>query len=254
MHDTGDVEGDTPPSDGDSRVDGNSRLTALLGAIVLPLFVAAWLVGKVGGLPLLTTHIVLGLILTAPLAAKLASVSYRMVSYYRGVTAYRRRGRPANHLRLLGGVLGACTLAVLASGLVLLFGPAPTYSAAKSVHSVSAWIALLALALHLVGHLPETVRLIAGEARANARTRTAARRRLAVVTAALLCGGLLAAGLFQQASRARHHFHPTHTPAVHSARRSTRGALSSADRAPSMTEVLPVDAGRHRGRGAMSRM
>ncbi len=182
------------------NVDGNSRLTALLGATVLPAFFAAWLVGKVGGPPLATAHIVIALILAAPLAAKLTTVTYRMVSYYRGVGAYRRRGRPANRLRLLGATLGSSMLVVFASGLVLMFGPASAYVTAKSVHSVAAWLALVAIGLHLAAHGAQTRRLVAAEMRPAAGRPRGFGHRLATVGTTVLCGAILAVALFQQAS------------------------------------------------------
>lgn len=190
----------------DRNVDGNSRLTALLGATVLPLFIAAWLLGKAGGTSLVTAHIVVSLVLAAPLVAKLSSVTYRMASYYRGVRAYRHRGRPANHLRLLGGVLGVSVLTLLGSGLVLLLGPASVYETAKSVHSVAAWLALVAVLVHLAAHARETRRLVSAEMRSAALRPAGLGRRLATVATALLCGAILAAVLFEPAT----HLHQQH--------------------------------------------
>lgn len=183
--------------------DGNSRLTALLGATVLPLFFAAWLSGKLGGPSLITAHITISLLFLAPMAAKLVTVTYRMVSYYRGVGAYRRRGRPAGRLRLLGAALGVAVVVMLASGLVMLVGPVSAYRAAKSIHSLSAWIAIVALALHLVWHLRETRHLVVADLRSGSPQADSRRLRLAAVGAVVLVGAILALALFQQASTIR---------------------------------------------------
>lgn len=193
--------------------DNNRRLTAVLGAIVLPLFFASWLTGKVGGPALLVVHVAVALLLTAPLLAKLTNVTYRMVSYYRGVVTYRRAGRPANRLRLLGATLGGSVVLLLGSGLALLVVPASMYPAVKSLHSVSAWLAMVAVLLHLVAHLPETRSLVANDLRSVRSKGSASRVRLAMVAATLLSGAVLAAGLLQQAGHVHSEYYGSRRPA-----------------------------------------
>lgn len=49
----------------------------------------------------LAAHITVGLLLVPPVLLKLASVTWRMLSYYRGASAYHLRGTPPLWLRRL---------------------------------------------------------------------------------------------------------------------------------------------------------
>ena len=68
---------------------------------------------------------------------KLASVTWRMLNYYRGASAYRLRGTPPVWLRLLGPGLVGATLLLLASGIVLAVGPSQLHFTALTIHKVS---------------------------------------------------------------------------------------------------------------------
>ena len=95
------------------NLDGNSRLTAIVGIVISPLFAVAFITGKLAAGGALEVHVAIGLVLAAPVGVKLASVTYRMVSYYPGVAAYRVRGRPSNRRRLMGGALGVVSWAFI---------------------------------------------------------------------------------------------------------------------------------------------
>ena len=58
--------------------------------------------------------------LLGPVIAKLASTGYRFARYYTGARPYREKGPPLLALRLMAPVLVAMTVAVLATGVVLL--------------------------------------------------------------------------------------------------------------------------------------
>ena len=99
--------------------DGNERLTATTGALLL-LLLAAEGVTTVFIRPLLSLHMFLGVLLIPPVALKLASAGYRFFSYYAGSQRYRLKGPPQIVMRLLAPVLVASTGVVFASGVVLL--------------------------------------------------------------------------------------------------------------------------------------
>jgi len=65
---------------------GNERLTATT-AVLLLLLLAAEGVTILSIRPLLSEHIVTGLILIPPVALKLVSIGYRFVRYYTGSAA-----------------------------------------------------------------------------------------------------------------------------------------------------------------------
>jgi hypothetical protein len=141
--------------------DGNERLTVLTGLLVIVVTAAVGVtIVKIG--QLLWLHMFLGLLLIGPVALKLASTGYRFVRYYTANPRYLIKGPPVPALRILAPVIVLLTVIMFASGIVLLFiGPgASSRATVVLVHKVSfiAWLALTAF--HVLGHLPEIVRLV----------------------------------------------------------------------------------------------
>ena len=111
---------------------------------------------------LLWLHLFLGLLLIGPVALKLASTGYRFVRYYTANPRYHAKGPPAPALRIMAPLIVLLTVTVFASGVVLLFiGPG---SSARSmvflIHKASFIVWLALTAFHILGHLPEIVRVL----------------------------------------------------------------------------------------------
>jgi hypothetical protein len=98
--------------------EGNERLTAAAGAVLLVLFaVEGFTILSIH--QLITLHFFLGMLLIGPVALKAGSVCYRFARYYTGAAEYRRKGPPAPLLRVLGPVVLATSLGVLGTGVML---------------------------------------------------------------------------------------------------------------------------------------
>ena len=98
--------------------DGNERLTAATGAVLLVLFAAeGFTILSVH--QLITVHFFLGMLLIGPVLLKAATVCYRFARYYTGAAEYRRKGPPAPLLRVLGPVVLGTSLGVLGTGVML---------------------------------------------------------------------------------------------------------------------------------------
>ena len=98
--------------------DGNERLTAATGAVLLVLFaVEGFTILSIH--QLITVHFFLGMLLIGPVLLKAATVCYRFVRYYAGAPEYRRKGPPAPLLRVLGPVVLGTSLGVLGTGVML---------------------------------------------------------------------------------------------------------------------------------------
>jgi hypothetical protein len=98
--------------------DGNERLTAATGAVLLVLFAAeGFTILSIH--QLITVHFFLGMLLIGPAVLKAAAVCYRFTRYYTGAPEYRRKGPPAPLLRLLGPVVLVTSLGVLGTGVML---------------------------------------------------------------------------------------------------------------------------------------
>ena len=137
---------------GAASVEGNARLTALAG-IVLLVLLAAEGVTILSIRRLLPLHYFIGLLLIPPVLLKLGSTGWRFARYYMGDPVYRAAGPPLLLLRLAGPVAVASTVAVLATGVELwLFGD--RYGLGwLTAHKASFVIWFGAMAIHVLGHL-----------------------------------------------------------------------------------------------------
>ncbi len=146
--------------------DGNERLTTLTGLLLIGLLaILGVTIIRIG--QLLWLHLFLGLVLLGPVALKLASTGYRFARYYTSDEGYRRKGPPAPALRALAPLVVLLTLAVFGTGVALLLLGRGSRDPLVLIHKVSffAWLALTSL--HVLGHLPEILRL--GAARKSRR-------------------------------------------------------------------------------------
>jgi hypothetical protein len=169
--------------------EGNERLTAMTGAVLLAGFAAEGITILAIG-RLLTLHVFLGMLLIGPVLLKICSTGYRFIRYYTGAAAYVRKGPPAPLLRLLGPVVIVTSLTVLGSGIAIVTaGPQPWLL----VHKASFVLWLGAMTIHVLAYVWRLPRILLrstdGRARAVARGQLG---RWLLVTGAL-AGGLLLA-------------------------------------------------------------
>ncbi|WNM35834.1 hypothetical protein RKE30_38530 [Streptomyces sp. Li-HN-5-11] len=177
--------------------EGNERLTAATGAVLLVLFAVEGVTILFLG-QLLTLHFFVGLLLIGPVCLKIGSTGYRFYRYYTGSPAYRRKGPPAPLLRVLGPLVVATSVAVLGTGVTLALlgrgspGPVPVLLLHKA--SFICWIAVTTV--HVLAYLWRLPRLIGADLRRRparhgiAAPRTAARWSLLGLS---LGGGLIIA-------------------------------------------------------------
>jgi hypothetical protein len=104
--------------DATGGAEGNARLTAVTGAVLLVLFAAEG-VTILAVRQLLTLHFFFGMLLIGPVLLKICSTGYRFVRYYSGAAEYRRKGPPAPLLRLLGPFVIVLSVAVIGTGVML---------------------------------------------------------------------------------------------------------------------------------------
>lgn len=184
--------------------DGNERLTSVNAFLLLALLAAEGLT-ILSVRQLITPHIVIGLILVGPVLLKCASTLHRFWRYYTGNPAYVRKGPPAPLLRLLGPVVVLSSLAVLGTGVGLIY-VRPGEGALLLLHKASFVIWFGAMTVHVLGHLFQAWRSTAAEYR-RIRSRRARRRRAlrsGAIVLSLLAGVGLAAALTPSASAWTH--------------------------------------------------
>jgi hypothetical protein len=196
-----DVPRDTPVSRRGGGAEGNERLTAATGAVLLVLFaVEGFTVLSIH--QLITLHFFLGMLLIGPVVLKISAVLYRFARYYRGAPDYRRKGPPAPLLRLLGPVVLVTSVGVIGTGVML----AVTESAAGPwlfLHKAFFVLWFGVMTIHVLAYVWRLPRLIGPDLRGPAglsqRHRALASRVLAgrstrwLLLAASIAGGLLIA-------------------------------------------------------------
>ena len=139
--------------------EGNARLTAALGALLIVILFAEGLtIVQVGSL--LTAHVFIGLFVLPVVLAKMGSTSWRFVKYYWGTPQYRRKGPPPPILRLLGPFVVVLTIAVIATGVLLIVGaPESVHPQLLLLHKVTFVLWFGATAIHVLSHLVETAKV-----------------------------------------------------------------------------------------------
>ena len=181
--------------------EGNERLTAATGAVLLVLFAAEG-VTILAVQQLLTLHFFLGMLLIGPVLLKACATAYRFGRYYTGAPDYRRKGPPVLPLRLLGPFVLVTTFAVIGTGVVLGYVGAsgPWLFAHKAAFVL--WFGVMTI--HVLAYAWRLPRMIGGDLRRRAGCRArevlAGRRaRWLLLTASVLTGLLLAVLTFHQA-------------------------------------------------------
>jgi hypothetical protein len=139
--------------------EGNERLTTLTGLLLIVLLaVLGVTIIRIG--QLLWLHLFLGLVLIGPLALKLASTGYRFMRYYTRDEVYRRKGPPAPALRALAPLVVLFSVLVLATGVALLLLGRSSRDPLLLLHKITFFAWLAVTAIHVLGHMPEILRLL----------------------------------------------------------------------------------------------
>ncbi len=181
--------------------EGNERLTAATGAVLLALFAAeGFTILSIH--QLITLHFFLGMLLIGPVALKIGAVIYRFARYYSGAAEYRRKGPPAPLLRLLGPFVLVTSVGVIGTGVML----AVTGSAVGPwlfLHKAFFVLWFGVMTIHVLAYAWRLPRLIGSDLRGRAALNRAhgalASRALSgrttrwLLLAASIAGGLLIA-------------------------------------------------------------
>lgn len=171
----------------DDDAEGNERLTATTGVVLLGLLVVEG-VTILFLRPLLSVHVFVGMLLIPLVTLKVASTGYRFVRYYQGRRAYVAKGPPHAVMRfLVAPVLVASTIAILATGVVMLVVGRRT-GIVLGLHKASFVVWLAAMSVHVLVYASRLRRLLASERRARGAV-----LRTGTVAAAIIVGVALAA-------------------------------------------------------------
>ena len=170
--------------------EGNERLTALTGTVLLVLLAVEG-VTILAIRQLLSLHVFIGLMLIPPVVLKLAATGYRFMRYYGRDSEYVQKGPPVVFMRMLVAPgLVAATVGVFATGVALLV-QGPGRGMILGLHKASFVVWLGAFGIHVLAYVLRLPGLVAADwGRAN--DRTGAALRYGVVALALVAGLILA--------------------------------------------------------------
>ncbi len=140
-------------------VEGNEKLTAMTGAILLAGFaVEGFTILSVR--QMIVVHFVVGFLLIGPVVLKVCSTLYRFARYYMGSRPYRRKGPPAPVLRVLGPLVILTSAGVLGTGVMLAVTgpgqPGPWLFLHKATFVL--WFGVMTI--HVLSYAPKLPRML----------------------------------------------------------------------------------------------
>jgi hypothetical protein len=175
--------------------EGNARLTALTGATLMVLLAVEGIT-LISLRSMISWHIFVGLLVVPVVALKLGSTGYKIYRYYTHRPDYVQAGPPHLLLRLLGPVVALSTIALLATGIVLIVEK-PAHGLTLLLHKASFVVWVGALGAHVLAHLGR----LPGVLRSDLSNRSevgGSRARLLLVAGAVVVGAIAAVALLPQ--------------------------------------------------------
>ena len=173
-----DLDRDTERTATSPGVEGNRRLTAALGVVLLVLLAI-----EGGTIPFLgsleVVHVVVGLVLIPIVTLKLGSTFYRFVRYYTGDLEYRRAGPPHPVMRVVGPLVIVTTVTLFASG-VALAAIGRHSQTLYTVHKLSFFAWFAAMTIHVLGHVLSLPAVAARDWQSTTRLQSSRIRQLAI--------------------------------------------------------------------------
>lgn len=185
------VEPRRPPFVRRANPDGNERLTAAVGIILVALTVVELGTLLLGLQTFLRWHVFVGLVLLPPIAVKLASTGWRFARYYTRNEAYRVKGAPQLLMRILAPLLVVLTVLLFGSGVAMGLVHGQALQAARRIHGPAAFLWTVTLGIHVLVYGPRALRSVAGDVQARTRRHVANARLRAWVIALAVALGLV---------------------------------------------------------------
>jgi hypothetical protein len=177
--------------------EGNARLTALTGAALMVLLAIEGIT-LISLRSMLSWHIFVGLLVVPVVVLKLGSTGYKIYRYYTHRADYVEAGPPHLLLRLLGPVVALSTIALLATGIVLIVEK-PGGGLTLLFHKASFVVWVGALGAHVLAHLGRLPRALRSDL-AGRDAVAGSRVRFLLVAGAVVIGAIAAVALLPQSA------------------------------------------------------
>ena len=192
--------------------DGNERLTAAIGVLLLVPILVELATIVLGVHTFMSLHVFVGLALIPAVLLKLGSTGWRFARYYTRSRAYVEHGPPQLAMRLLAPLLVAATVVLFGSGVAMGLLHGQALQLARRLHGPASVIWLLLIGVHVLVYLRRAVRDYGRDLRPSAGPTVPGARGRSYVLAAALGLGLLAGAAAVPAQHRwinlhRHHDH-----------------------------------------------
>jgi hypothetical protein len=176
--------------------DGNKRLTAAVGVLLLAPGLLEIATVLLGVHTLMSWHVFVGVALIPLVVLKLATTGWRFSRYYTGSRAYVAHGPPQAAMRLLAPLFVVATVVLFGSGVAMGLFHGHALQIARRLHGPASVIWLGLLGLHVLVYLGRALRDTADDVRPADPTPVPGKtgRRYALATA-VVCGLVLGGAL-----------------------------------------------------------
>jgi hypothetical protein len=172
--------------------DGNERLTAAVGVLLVVLTLVEVATLLLGLHTFLSVHVFVGFVLTPLVLLKLASTGWRFTRYYTRSEAYRLKGAPQIVMRMLAPLLVASTVVLFASGIAMGLLHGNAQHLARNLHGPASVAWMILLGVHVLVYLKRALLSAREDVDPVSRgAAPAARARLTLVLAAAVAGVVL---------------------------------------------------------------
>jgi hypothetical protein len=174
--------------------DGNERLTAAVGLVLIVLTLIELGTILFGLHQFLSLHVFVGLVLIPPVLLKLASTGWRFARYYAGSEPYRLKGAPEFAMRLLAPLLVAATVVLFASGVAMAFVHGNSLVVARRLHGPVSVLWMVLIGVHVLVYLKRAFISSKHDVTAASRASVRGARGRTYLLAGAIVAGVLIAG------------------------------------------------------------
>jgi hypothetical protein len=175
--------------------DGNERLTASVGLVLIVLTVIELATVLLGLQRFLSLHVFVGLVLLPPVLLKLGSTGWRFTRYYTRAAAYRAKGAPQLVMRLMAPLLVAATIVLFGSGVAIGFLHGHSLQLARQLHGPASVAWMILVGVHVLVYIKRA--LLSTKEDVDSVSRSAVRgasARNIVLAAAVMMGVVAGVG------------------------------------------------------------
>jgi hypothetical protein len=203
--------------------DGNERLTASAGLVLIVLTVVELATLLLGLHRFLSLHVFIGLALLPPVLLKLGSTGWRFTRYYTRAAAYRAKGAPQLVMRLMAPLLVAATIILFGSGVALGFLHGHSLQLARDLHGPASVAWMILVGVHVLVYLKRALLSTKEDVEPTSRSavRGASARNL-ILAGAVIAGLVVGVGTLTMQHRW------LHLPPKHDHRNGTGRICSAA--------------------------